>query len=560
MSEVMSLDSNGLKRIIGRYHERLTSYRDAINRLNVYPVPDGDTGTNMSLTMGTVVDHVRSATSMAEVADAISHGSLMGARGNSGVILSQILRGLADTWRGVDVLEVRHLVEAFDRASAAAYRAVLRPVEGTILTVLREAAEAARQAGSAAGADLAGLAERVYRRAAQALERTPELLPVLKQAGVVDAGGAGFLLLLAAFLEELTGTEVLLPEDLFRVEGHPEGFLVTEVASLRYEVMFFLNASEEKVEAMRSLWAELGDSIVVVGGGGEWNCHIHTDDIGPAIEAGAAAGRPFGIRVTDLYEQMTPDGHSWGPRRPSDHPAGSRRTSHAGGNYRPKPEYEAAPVGVIPVVAGDGLVATFRDLGAQAVVTGGQSMNPSTRDLLDAVDSAPALTVILLPNNKNIIPVAEQVDVLTPKQVLIVPTQSIPQGLAAMVAYRPDDSDPRQLAEDMTAAAASVTTGEITQAVRDAVIDLGVIKTGEWLGLAEGAITVIDPNLYRAAVRLLEQVIPEETEVVTIFTGQGAEPPVTKALEAWLSDSRPLTEVQIVWGGQPLYAYLISAE
>lgn len=544
----MPLDSEGLKRIMGRYHERLTSYRDAINRLNVYPVPDGDTGTNMSLTMGTVVDAVRPATSMKEVAEAISHGSLMGARGNSGIILSQILRGLADAFKPVDQVEVRHLIEAFDRAADAAYRAVLRPVEGTILTVLREAAEAARHGGTT-GTDLEGLATSVYRQATQALERTPELLPVLKQAGVVDAGGAGFLLLLAALAEEVTGKEATLPEDLLKAE--PEDVLVT--TSLRYEVMFFLTAPEEEMATMRSLWAELGDSIVVVGGEGDWNCHIHTDDIGAAIEAGTNAGRLSRIRVTDLAVDR-------GPPSATLHLGSSPHSEQAGGTYRPKPEYEYAEIGVIPVVAGDGLVATFRDLGAQAVVAGGQSMNPSTADLLDAVDSAPALTVVLLPNNKNIIPVAEQVDLLTPKHVLIVPTRSIPQGLAAMVAYRSEDSDPHRLVEDMTAAAASVTTGEVTQAVRDAVIDLGVIKAGEWLGLAEGEIAVIDPNLYRAAVRLLAQVVPEETEVVTVITGNGSEPAVTKALEAWLSESRPLTEVQIVSGGQPLYAYLISAE
>ncbi len=440
----MRLAFDDIKRVIGRFHDRLTQYRQALNDLNVYPVPDGDTGTNMSLTLGSVVRDLEPASSMTEVADVISHASLMGARGNSGVILSQILRGLADTFRNAEAVGVGDLVSALDRASAAAYGAVQRPVEGTILTVLREAAEAAGEAGTEAGEDLAHLLARVYDRAVDALQRTPEMLPVLKQAGVVDAGGAGLLLLLAAFLEVASGTSVQLPERVLTAQADLAA-IDMDTSDLRYEVMYFLQADDEKVTAFRDAWERLGDSIVVVGGGGTWNCHIHTDHIGPAIEAGIEAGRPSDIRITDLSEQ-----------------AGDRMHHQSG--FTPREDVKDVPIGVVAVAVGAGLVEIFRDLGVQGVVSGGQSMNPSTEDLLEVVDSAPAGVIVILPNNKNIVPVAEQLDALSEKNVVVVPTRSVAQGIAAMFGYMPGEVDIRSTVEDMAAAASSVIDGELTQA------------------------------------------------------------------------------------------------
>ena len=287
------LKVEGLKNVMQRFYDRLHEHREALNRLNVYPVPDGDTGTNMALTVASVVDEVAGAETMEELSTAISHGSLMGARGNSGVILSQILRGLADTFRSAETVGTVQIVDAFDRASTAAYEAVMRPVEGTILTVLRESAEAAGQADTPEGEDLSGLLRRTYDRAEVSLQNTPELLPVLKEAGVVDAGGAGLLLLMAAFLEEVTGEETVLPAEIFKAVA---GVIADgtgaehDISGLRYEVMYFLEAKQEAVEVFKREWMEIGDSIVVVGGDGAFNCHIHTDDIGEAIEAGIRAG------------------------------------------------------------------------------------------------------------------------------------------------------------------------------------------------------------------------------------------------------------------------------
>ncbi|HKZ28218.1 MAG TPA: DAK2 domain-containing protein [Acidimicrobiia bacterium] len=544
----MALTADHLKRVFIRYHERLIRHREALNRLNVYPVPDGDTGTNMSLTVQSVVEEVGNAQGMEAVTGAIAHGSLMGARGNSGVILSQILRGLSDTFRGYEEVGTTELVRALDRASDAAYQAVLRPVEGTILTVLRAAADAAAETGTGAGVDLGALLASVYHRAEQELENTPELLPVLKQAGVVDAGAAGFLLLIVAFLEEVTGLDVIVPERIFnggiQTARMPEGSdSRPTIGGLRYEVMFLLDATEESIVPFGERWLELGDSIVVVGGDGTYNCHIHTDLPGPAIEAGIAAGRPHRLEITDLLDQ----------------PAAEVFHAEEVGAAA-LPEFADAPVAVVPVVAGRGLVEMFRGLGAQQVVTGGQTMNPSTLDLLSVVNQVHADTVILLPNNKNIVPVANQVTTLTDKRVLVVPTVTIPQGLAAMVAYFPANGDGSQLAASMQTAANEVKTGELTRAVRSSRTPIGEVAEGDWLGLADGDLHNVHENALTALTELLEYLVGEDAELVTIITGAVADPDVTAAARVWLAAHRPEVEIEFPNGDQPVYPYLISVE
>jgi DAK2 domain fusion protein YloV len=533
----MRLSAGRLKRIIERYYDRLGEHREALNRLNVYPVPDGDTGTNMALTIGAVVEAIGDAESVDEISAAIAHGSLMGARGNSGVILSQILRGFSDTFRPLADVGTADLVLALDTASEAAYEAVLRPVEGTILTVLRVAAEAAAEIGTTVGEDLSALLQRVYERAQLALEETPELLPVLKQAGVVDAGGAGLLLLLGAFLEEVTGIDVIFPDRLF-VEAATVDESSHDVGGPRYEVMYFVEA--ETVDEMRRVWGEIGDSIVIVGGDGMWNCHIHTDQIGPSIEAGIAAGRVRDIRVTDLIEQA------------------GELAFHAG--FDPIPEFYNAPVAVVPVAAGDGIVELFRSAGASGIVRGGQTMNPSTADLLEVVESLPAETVVLLPNNKNIIPVAEQVDTISTKRVHVVPTRSVPQGLAAMMAFMPRGADIDSILEGMQEEADSIISGEVTRAVRDAVVDFGQIRKGDWFGLVDGEITSSAETLDEALIGLLEHLVDPERELLTLITGDVASGEVTGVAERWMADQRPGVEIEVVDGGQPLYPYYLSVE
>jgi DAK2 domain fusion protein YloV len=542
----MALTADHLKRVIRRYHQRLVRYREALNRLNVYPVPDGDTGTNMSLTVQSVVEAVQDASGMDAVAGAIAHGSLMGARGNSGVILSQILRGLSDTFRGSTEVGTGELVLALDRASDAAYQAVLRPVEGTILTVLRAAAEAAEESGTAAGEDLGELLAGIYRRAEQELENTPELLPVLKEAGVVDAGAAGFLLLIVAFLEEVTGREVVVPEHIFDTAirvGYRSEPGRDVPGGLRYEVMFLLEAGDDQIDAFRQSWLPLGDSIVIVGGDGTYNCHIHTNAPDSAIEAGIEAGRPYRLNITDLFEQTA-----------------SEALHGPGGETVVEAAFSDAPVAVIPVVAGQGLTEMFKDLGAQSVVTGGQTMNPSTQDLLTAVEEVTAHKVILLPNNKNIVPVARQVVDLTDKEVFVVPTMTVAAGLSAMVAYFPGEDDGRRLAEAMQTAADDVRAGELTQAVRAAGTRVGSVEQGDWIGLADGIPAVIGREALPTLVDLLDTLVDEDAELVTLICGRQAEPATTAGARHWLESHRPSVQIEVADGGQPLYPYLIAVE
>ncbi len=540
------LRSEDLKRVIGRFYERLSEYRHAIDELNVYPVPDGDTGTNMALTAGSVVEALDGARTMGEVSDALARGSLMGARGNSGVILSQILRGMTEVIDGRERVDAAVAAEALRRGADSAYRAVMRPVEGTILTVVREAAEAAEGAAGT-GDDLAAFWRRVYERAVETLRRTPDMLPVLAQAGVVDAGGAGFLLLLAAFCEVVGGGEVDLPEQLLRaharLERLDESSQHHDVSELRYEVMFFLDGDDDGVERLRRRWLELGDSIVVVGGDGTYNCHIHTDHIGPAIEAAVEVGRPYDIRVTDLHDEVEAREHE-----------------------RPElaPEVGDAQVGVVAVAAGEGLARIFRSLGAQAVVAGGQSMNPSTLDLLDAVEHVPAEAVVVLPNNKNIVPVARQVADLTSKPVVVVATRSVPEGLAAMFGYDPTFTgvDPAEAAEETAAAmreaAADVHCGEVTRAVRDATVEGLSISAGNYLAMVDGSIVGTGGTAEDALAVVVDRMVGPSTERLTLYLGAGTD---RAAAEAALgSFDLGDVDVEVVDGGQPLYPYLVAAE
>ena len=392
---------------------------------------------------------------MAQTCKAISHGSLMGARGNSGVILSQVLRGMSDVLRDHEAVDGPGFAAALAAASDAAYGAVMRPVEGTILTVVREAAEAAVSTTKNNGGSLTVVVEAAKARGEEALAKTPELLPVLAQAGVVDAGGSGFLLLLDSVLHEIDGRP--LPEAAPVADGVGVDAVVgasvpgDHESDLRYEVMYFLEADDDTIPAFKDVWAGLGDSIVVVGGDGIWNCHIHTDDIGAAIEAALDCGRPRNIRITDLIEQVEEE--RW-----------VREGVAAGGSVDEPPHVNVTvPTAVVAVATGEGVRRIFYSLGVQRIVTGGQSMNPSTAQLIEAVEAAPADEVVILPNNKNIVPVAEQVADHTTKVVRVVATTGIAEGCAALVAYDPEASADDNVSA-MKEAAANVVAGEVTRA------------------------------------------------------------------------------------------------
>ena len=550
------LSADHFRQTVVTFRDTMKVHAAGINRLNVYPVPDGDTGTNMSRTLDAVVAELDGASdTFASTCQAVSHGSLMGARGNSGVILSQILRGIAGTFSTVTEVSGAKLAEALKAASVAAYDAVLKPIEGTILTVVRESADAAVIAADGGGSLRAVLhSARVAGRAA--LANTPEQLPVLKQAGVVDAGGAGFLLLLDSAMHVIDGEALPEPSE----EAGPDLDAIThevksgevDVSELRYEVMFLLDLDDAFAKDFKNAWGEIGDSIVVVGGDGLYNCHVHTNDIGAAIEAPLSlGGRPRAIRVTDLFEEVA-----------EEHAKRDEQVRGTGVHAIARTSTSLPPVtcAVVAVASGDGIAELFGQLGVHGVISGGQTLNPSTAELLDAVEHMNAQQVVLLPNNKNIIPVALQVAELTTKDIRVVPTYSMPEALACLVVYDPESSAEHN-AREMTAAANSVATGEITQAVRDTESDAGAITAGDWIGIVRGdGIVAIGGTWRAAATQLLENLITSDREIVTILEGADATPAMTEELRAWLGENFGSVEVEVHRGGQPLYPYLFGVE
>jgi hypothetical protein len=566
MTSLAVVGAEELRAVMGGFRDGLRLHQADINRLNVYPVPDGDTGTNMALTLEAVVaelDQVDAGTGLPAVCQAIGHGSLMGARGNSGVILSQLLRGMTeriseDADTGV---EAGVLADALGHAAELARRAVVRPVEGTILTVASAAAEGAAKGAGAAGASLLSVIEAAHAAAAEALARTPEQLPVLARAGVVDAGGCGYLLLLDALWLVVGGrplpepVETPIEVDLSQLgtpvgaggEGMGEGMGDHAVGDLRYEVMYLLYAPDDSMDDFKEVWAGIGDSIVVVGGEGLWNCHIHTDDIGGAIEAGVDAGRPQRIRVTDLAEQVEEE--RW-VREGAGAPGAGPSVEPTG----PPPR-----TGVVAVVTGDGIGRIFRSLGVYHQVVGGQSMNPSTADLMAAVEATGSDEVVILPNNKNIRPVAEQVDGQCGKTVRVVRTGSIVEGFAALLAYDPA-ADAAVNVATMGESAARVVPAEITQAVRDTTTDAGEVREGDWIGVSRDGVISIADSAVMATRLLLSRLLEPQHELITLIEGEGAKAGDTRRISEWLSEEYPDVALEVHHGGQPLYPYLLGLE
>src|SRR6185437_11204281 len=563
MTSPATLGADDLRAVMGGYRDALRLHQADINRLNVYPVPDGDTGTNMALTLEAVVAELATTPSLAglpEVCKAIGHGSLMGARGNSGVILSQLLRGMSERMGGADGDDVGPglLVDAIAHAAELARRAVVRPVEGTILTVASAAAD-----GATRGSGLVGVVESARGEAADALARTPEMLPVLKRAGVVDAGGSGFLLLLDAFLLVLDGRPLPEPSgvpalDLSALNGSLSGGDPAVDAAgaghdghaagdLRYEVMYLLHAPDDSIEPFKEVWAGIGDSIVVVGGEGLWNCHIHTNDVGAAVEAALEIGRPSRIRVTDLDEQVEEE--RW------------VRESVGAPGAGPNEEGTGPPptTSVVAVVSGDGIGRIFRSLGVHHLVVGGQTMNPATADLVKAVEAVGSDQVVILPNNKNIRPVAEQVDGLSDKRVEVVATGSIVEGFAALLAY-----DPAAGAEanerSMATSAAGVVPAEVTQAVRDSVTEAGEVHAGDYIGVSRDGVVAVADNVVLCTRLLIDRLLDESHELVTLIEGEGARKGDTRRIEEWLNEEHPEVALEVHQGGQPLYPYLLGIE
>ncbi len=571
------------------YRDALAAEQSVVNRLNVFPVPDGDTGTNMLLTLQSVVFALNEAdpgaaaeepAAISEIASVIGRAALMGARGNSGVILCQVLRGFGSALAGFDEAGAGPVAKALRCGSDAARGAVMQPAEGTILTVAAVAADAAVAAADA-GSDLVRTLEAARAAAVEALWRTPEQLPVLASAGVVDAGGAGLVLLFDALLRAVDGRDLpglKLPDAVRRLveggagagvagsvatggrstaagaePGAPWRATEDGVAGCRYEVMYLLEAPDGAIPAFKEVWAGLGDSIVVVGGDGLWSCHIHTDEIGASIEAALDAGRPREIRVTDLAEQVEEE--SW-VREEAARDAAAHDTD-AGSDT--DTTAAARTTDVVAVASGEGVRRIFRSLGVAGVVAGGQSMNPSTAEVLEAIERGANREVIVLPNNSNIVPVAEQAAALSDKHVVVVPTRAIQEGFAALLEYDPE-GDADENAARMKEAARRLVTGEVTRAVRASQSAAGEVRPGDWIGLDRDGIVAVSADLAEATCNLLARILEPGHELVTVFEGAGSSAATTRKVSEWLVANRPGVDFERHVGGQPLYPYLISVE
>jgi uncharacterized protein len=517
--------------------QSLEANRRRIDDLNVYPVPDGDTGTNLTLTVRAAVDALETsqATERAMLAKELTRAALMGARGNSGVIFSQIVRGAAEALAADVPVDAALLRRAFRGASDAAYRAVRRPVEGTMLSVIRELAEEA-ELRTNADADPVELLRRLVVRGEDALARTPEQLAVLKEAGVVDAGGAGLLELVRGIAAAAAGERV---PDAPVEEAHEAGLdaVHRELSEFRYCTVFVIEGEGLDAATLEDELERLGDSLLVVGDATALKVHVHTDEPGRALALGTAAGTIEGVEIANMHKQ-------------------TEERSERILDTVPDPEL-SLETGVVAVVPGAGNRRIFESYGAAKVIEGGQTMNPSTADIVAAIQATPATEVLVLPNNSNVILSAEQAAKLVDKAVRVVPSRSVPAGLAAIVRYLPSlSAEENETA--MLEALEHVATGEVTRASRDVELDGIAVRKGAWLGLADGAAVASSPDFDEVATAVAERLLSNGREVLTLLTG--ADEPELDGLLRTIQDRHPGVELDVQAGGQPHYPLLLSAE
>ncbi len=518
---------------------------EEVNRLNVFPVPDGDTGTNMSLTMDTVVREISSLPPSATLADAcksISHGALMGARGNSGVILSQILRGLCEGIDGAENLDTALVATAMERAVTVSFQAVRKPVEGTMLTVIKDAAAQAT-ASSEAGDDVSTALELIASAAYASVQRTPELLPVLKENGVVDAGGLGVAILIEGFASAALGRDM----GLVQVEAVDlESLAVVPVddwddEEYLYCTEFLLFGQDIDRESVHDYVSSVGGSELVVGTGGEYKVHVHTNDPGSVLAHVTSLGEVAEVHINNMRRQTAARDdklHAEAPAAPASPPK---------------------PVGFVAVASGDGLARILRSLGVDEIVSGGQTMNPSTEDLLEAVRRVNADTVVVLPNNKNIIMAANAAASVADRPVGVVPTVSVPAAFSALLSYDGSE-DVDAIIEQMSDAASMVRTGEVTTAVKDAKGKAGEIKAGQIIGIVDDKeIEVVGESVDEVALSLAA-LLAEDAETITLFAGADYTDAQLESLASRIGAAHPDVDIETHRGEQPLYPVIMSAE
>ena len=564
------IDALQLKNAFLAGANNLNAKKEWINELNVFPVPDGDTGTNMTMTIMSAAREVAaiSAPTLENVAKAMASGSLRGARGNSGVILSQLIRGFTKEIRehadeaGIDNLI---MARAFSRAVETAYKAVMKPKEGTILTVGKGMADRITEL-SVTDEDLITLLEKVVAYGDEVLAKTPEMLPVLKEAGVVDSGGQGLMTVVKGALASLKGEEVVLDlgdQGAAKAEAPTErksrGEISTADIKFGYCTEFMVNGdhefTDEEVDSLRAWLGGVGDSIVCFSDENIIKVHVHTNHPGNAFEKGLSMGYLSKMKVDNMrlehHEVLIED---------ASRIAEEKKEEAASAAAPEKPEEPAKEYGFISVSAGDGLTEIFRGIGVDYVIEGGQTMNPSTEDILNACDQVNAETIFVLPNNKNIILAANQAkDIIEDKTIIVVPTKTIPQGITAMISFSPD-MNPEENLEAMKDASQCVRTGEITYAVRNTTIDGHAIEKDDIMALGDEGLLAVAKEKNQAVLEALKAMVNDESEIITIYYGQDIPEEEAEALATRIRKAYPQVETELQYGGQPIYYYFLSVE
>ena len=556
---VNTIDAKMLAKMFLAGAKNLESKKEWINELNVFPVPDGDTGTNMTLTIMSAAKDVAAMNAnndldMKSLAKAISSGSLRGARGNSGVILSQLFRGFTKAIRDYDTIDIPLLAEACEKAVETAYKAVMKPKEGTILTVAKSASLKARELADAGETDLEKYIGDIIERADYVLSQTPEMLPVLKQAGVVDSGGQGLMQVLKGAYEAFLGkeidwtvTETAAPAGA-PFAGSQENVLEESEIKFGYCTEFIIMLSKtfniKQEMDFKAYLESIGDSIVVVADDDVVKVHVHTNDPGLAIQKALKYGALSNMKIDNMRLEHHEKVVKMAQKEQQEAAAPAEKKAAA----------------FIAVSVGEGINAILKDLGVDYIIEGGQTMNPSTEDVLNAIEKVNAETVYVLPNNKNIILAANQAKYMTEdKKIVVIPTKTIAQGITAVINYVPDLS-PEENEAAMTEAIETVRTGEVTYAVRDTVIDDHEIHQGDYMGIGDAGILAVGQAIETVTKDMIDSMMDEDMELISIYYGQETKEEDAAALRDKVAEKYPACDVELQYGGQPIYYYIVSAE
>ncbi|WP_300650235.1 DAK2 domain-containing protein [uncultured Anaerobutyricum sp.] len=565
-----TIDAKSFQKLFLAGANRINSRKDYINELNVFPVPDGDTGTNMSLTILAAAKEVGAVEepTMATICKAISNGSLRGARGNSGVILSQLFRGFTKAVSKADSLGKDEITAGFTRAVETAYKAVMKPKEGTILTVAKGMADKAEELVDE-DMDVIEFCEAIVAYGYEVLSKTPDMLPVLKEAGVVDSGGQGLMEVLQGIVDALTGkvTEIEVPAEAASMSSAvisaPKADISTADIKFGYCTEFIIlldkPLTKEDEKGLKKFFLSIGDSLVLVADEEICKVHVHTNHPGQAFEKALTFGALSNMKIDNMrlehQEKLIKDAENEAARQRQQEAEEEKLTAQEAAKAQPAKE-----VGFIAVSAGEGLTDIFKGLGVDYLIEGGQTMNPSTEDMLNAIDQVNAKNIFILPNNKNIILAAEQArDLTEDKKIVVLPTKTIPQGISAMIGYMPEASVDENT-ENMKDSYQDIASGQVTYAVRDTSIDGKEIHNGDIMGINDGGIAAVGKDLMETTIELLSTMVDEDSELICLYYGADVSKQDADALSDEIEEKFPECEVEVNFGGQPIYYYMISVE